>query len=183
MPSWVSCLILLFLLFFFNLIGDSFIIRISIPWPAHIDGIVQKTHNIRRSPGCLHSKCREVLRDLTDFEYCRLVANIHRSHYMMTSSNGNIFLVTGHLCGEFNGHRWIPHTKASDAELWCLISLICAWINGWVHNREAGDLRHNRIHYDIIVVQIVDVCLHSKCREVLRGLTDFEYCRLVANIH
>ena len=31
---------------------------------------------------------------------------------MMTSSNGNIFRVTGHLCGEFTGHRWIPCTKA-----------------------------------------------------------------------
>ena len=37
----------------------------------------------------------------------------------MTSSHGNIFRVTGHLCGEFTGHRWIPLTKASDAELWC----------------------------------------------------------------
>ena len=36
----------------------------------------------------------------------------------MTSSNGKIFRVTGPLCGEFTGHRWIPHTKASDAELW-----------------------------------------------------------------
>ena len=34
---------------------------------------------------------------------------------MMTSSNGNIFRVTGHLCGEFTGHRWISFTKASDA--------------------------------------------------------------------
>ena len=25
---------------------------------------------------------------------------------MMTSSNGNIFRITGHLCGEFTGHRW-----------------------------------------------------------------------------
>ena len=33
---------------------------------------------------------------------------------MMTSSNGKIFRVTGHLCGEFTGPRWIPHTKASD---------------------------------------------------------------------
>ena len=39
----------------------------------------------------------------------------------MTSSNGNIFRVTGHLCGEFTGPRWIPHTKASDAELWCFL--------------------------------------------------------------
>ena len=23
------------------------------------------------------------------------------------------------LCGEFTSHRWIPLTKASDAELWC----------------------------------------------------------------
>ena len=27
---------------------------------------------------------------------------------MMTSLNGNIFRVTGPLCGEFIGHRWIP---------------------------------------------------------------------------
>ena len=36
---------------------------------------------------------------------------------MMTSPNGNIFRVTGHLCGEFTGLRWIPRTKTSDAEL------------------------------------------------------------------
>ena len=40
---------------------------------------------------------------------------------MMTSWNGNIFRVTGALFGEFTGHRWIPLTKASDAELWCLL--------------------------------------------------------------
>ena len=40
---------------------------------------------------------------------------------MMTSSNGNIFRVTGHLCGEFTGPQWIPRTKASDAELWCFL--------------------------------------------------------------
>ena len=40
---------------------------------------------------------------------------------MMTSSNGKIFRVTGPLCGEFTGPRWIPRTKASDAELWCFL--------------------------------------------------------------
>ena len=38
--------------------------------------------------------------------------------FMMTSSNGNIIRVIGHLCGEFTGPRWIPRTKASDAEFW-----------------------------------------------------------------
>ena len=41
--------------------------------------------------------------------------------FMMTSLNGNIFRVTGPLCGEFTGHRWIPRTKASDAKLWCVL--------------------------------------------------------------
>ena len=40
---------------------------------------------------------------------------------MMTSSNGTVFRVTGPLCGEFPGQRWIPRTKASDAELWCFL--------------------------------------------------------------
>ena len=33
------------------------------------------------------------------------------------------FRVTGPLCGKFTGHRWIPCTKASDAEFWCLFDL------------------------------------------------------------
>ena len=40
---------------------------------------------------------------------------------MMTSSNGNIFGVTGLLCGELTGPRWIPHTEASDAAFWCCL--------------------------------------------------------------
>ena len=31
--------------------------------------------------------------------------------------------------------------------------LICARINGWVNNREAGDLRRRRVHYDVIVME------------------------------
>ena len=33
-----------------------------------------------------------------------------------------------------------------------MFSLICVWINGWVNNREAGDLRRYRAHYDVIVM-------------------------------
>ena len=50
---------------------------------------------------------------------------------MMTSSNGNIFRVTGHLCREFTGLRWIPRTKASDAELWCFLWSAPGWTVEW----------------------------------------------------
>ena len=29
--------------------------------------------------------------------------------------------LTAHLCGEFTGPRWIPRTKAIDADLWCFL--------------------------------------------------------------
>ena len=60
----------------------------------------------------------------------------------MTSSSGNIFRVTGHLCGEFAAQR-----RGA-----LMFSLICTRINGWVNNREAGDLRRNRAHYDVTVM-------------------------------
>ena len=44
--------------------------------------------------------------------------NLFLKFDMMTSSNGNIFRVTGLLRREFTGPRWIPRTKASDTELW-----------------------------------------------------------------
>ena len=36
------------------------------------------------------------------------VSFIYILHYMMTLSNGNIFRVTGHLCGEFTGPGEFP---------------------------------------------------------------------------
>ena len=54
---------------------------------------------------------------------------------MMTSSNANIFRVTGPLWhGPF------------------VFSLICARTNGWVNTMEAGDLRGHRPHYDVTVM-------------------------------
>ena len=36
-----------------------------------------------------------------------------------------------------------------------MLSLICAWINGRISNREAGDLRRHRAHYDGIVMSFI----------------------------
>ena len=84
----------------------------------------------------------------------------------MTSSNGNIFRITGHLCGEFTGHRWIPHTGQWRGAL--MFSLICVWINGWVNNGEAGDLRRYRAHYYVIVMWYGTGDRLPKCSDISR---------------
>ena len=70
----------------------------------------------------------------------------------MTSSNGNIFRVTGHLCGKFIGPRWILRTKGQWRGA-LIFSLICVWLNGWVNNHEVGDLRRYRAHYDVTAME------------------------------
>ena len=35
-----------------------------------------------------------------------------------------------------------------------MFSLICVWINGWVNNRQAGDLRRYRAHSDVTVMYL-----------------------------
>ena len=90
---------------------------------------------------------------LKNYFYADVPCIVHRYWLsMMTSSNGNISRVTSILCGEFTGQRSIPPHK----DQWrgtLMFSLICAWISGWVNNREAGDLKRHPAHYDVIVMQ------------------------------
>ena len=81
--------------------------------------------------------------------------HISLGYNMMTSSNGNIFRVTGHLCGEFTGPGEFPAQRPVTRSF--VFSLICTRINGWVNNGEAGDLRRRRAHYDIILM----ICMCS----------------------
>ena len=72
----------------------------------------------------------------------------------MTSSNGSIFHVTGPLYGKLTSYRPVnsPHKDQWLGAL--MFSLICTWINGWGNNREAGDLRRHRAHYDVFVMRL-----------------------------
>ena len=70
--------------------------------------------------------------------------------FMMTSSNGNMFRVTGFCAGNSPVTGEFP----SDRQ-WCgalMFSLIYAWTKGWVNNQDAGDLRRHRAHYDVTVM-------------------------------
>ena len=62
--------------------------------------------------------------------------------------------------------RWIdwspvnfPHKGQWRGAL--MFSLICAWMNAWVNNRVAGDLRRLRAHYEVIVMNKHDIICFS----------------------
>ena len=68
--------------------------------------------------------------------YQNVIASI-----MMTSSNGNIFRVTGHLWEEFTGPGEFPAQRPVKRSF--DVSLICVWISVWVKNSEAVENRHS----------------------------------------
>ena len=71
---------------------------------------------------------------------------------------------TAYLWRESTGDRWIPAVMMtpSNGNIWewdLMCSLICARINGWVNNRNAGDLRRNHAHYDVTVMVLMVLLL------------------------
>ena len=56
-----------------------------------------------------------------------------------------------------------------------MFSLICVWTNGWVNNREAGDLRRYRAHYDVTV-------MGHPCETHLNWMRPSEACICVSKL-
>ena len=86
------------------------------------------------SSGVVHRGCRGA---------SRVVGGHMRLHH---SRNGMI-------CNSYLANTWplnSPHKVQWRGAL--VFSLIWVWINGWVNNRHAGDLRRFRVHYDVIVM-------------------------------
>ena len=89
---------------------------------------------------------------------------------MVTKSNWTIFHIIGPLWGDHDDvikwkhfpRNWpfvrkihrspvnFPHKGQWRGAL--MFSLIYVWINDWANNREAGDLRRQHGHYDVIVM-------------------------------
>ena len=77
------------------------------------------------------------------------------SRHMITSSNGSIFHVAGHLCGEFTGPRWIPAQRPVTRSFDVFFDMIPN--QPLSKNREAGDLRRHRAHNYVTVMTLVNV--------------------------
>ena len=110
--------------------------------------------------------------DMSEYEFLNMFVhgnpiNVFR-HSMMTSSNFPRYwpFVRGIHRSPVNS----PHKGQWRGAL--MFSLICVWINGWVNNREAGDLRRYRAHYDVNVMHVAHRCRRLSDRHVRIDLSD-----------
>ena len=76
------------------------------------------------------------------------VSDMHHGTYVL-------WCMTGSVTNDFLWSRWHVTGELPAKCQWrgaLMFSMICAWINGWVNKREAGDLRCYRAHYDVTVI-------------------------------
>ena len=92
----------------------------------------------------------------------------------MTSSNGSISALLAICAGNSPVPVNSPHKGQWRGAL--MFSMICAWINGWVNNREAGDLRRHRAHYDVTVMSYINV-------EIRAWISKYNRVRLEILLH
>ena len=90
----------------------------------------------------------------------------HQKHFFSCSHNGSLpilHLVHDDIIKWKHFPRYWPFVRRIHRSLvnyphkgqWrgaLMFSLICVWINSWVNNCEAGDLRRYRAHYDVTVM-------------------------------
>ena len=99
------------------------------------------THMYRQYDACV-SISLQVLATWT----LSLVTPCWRHHMEWFSALLAICAGNSPVTGEFPAQR--PVTRSFD------VFFDLRWINGWVNNGEAGDLRRHRAHYGVIVMQI-----------------------------
>ena len=73
-----------------------------------------------------------------------------RRHHMETFS-ASLALCEGNTSPHTGQWRWT-----------LTFCLICAWTNGWANNRDVGDLRRLRPHYDVTVMQALKPFIRMK---------------------
>ena len=81
-------------------------------------------------------------------------------------------------------HRSPVKSTHKDQRRGALIfSLMCVWINVWVNNREAGDLRCYRANYYIIVMYMAySACSHLYVAGVIRRLRAIRWSLLIPEL-
>ena len=133
--SWLWYLIWLAVLGFISLVYESpqHPVRFRSPWKPPISNT--KLGTGRRPP----TKTYLIQQILG-------IANGRHSHLVWWRHQMDTFSALLVICA---GNS--PHKGQWRGAL--MFTLICARINGWVNNREAGDLRRYRAPYDVIVIE------------------------------
>ena len=94
-------------------------------------------------------------------------------NYMIMSSIGNIFWITGPLWQNPLVTGGFPHKGQWYRTL--MFSLICTWTNCWVNNWDTGDFKCHHAEYDVTVMIWEKTCV---CIYISYHSLKMKHCRL-----
>ena len=78
--------------------------------------------------------------------------------------------------------HWSPVNSQHKGQ-WCgalMFSLICAWINSWVNNSEAGDSKRHHAHYDVTVMDMPHLMVYLQVRLQTSPITQTQSAEIIS---
>ena len=114
--------------------------------------LILQTWTVKKCLVCSWDICENL-------EWTHSFGKVKQLATMMTSSNGNIFRVTGPLWGEFTGPGEFPAQSPVMRSFDVFFDLRP---NKRLSNCEAGDLRRHRGHYDVNVMTVMYMSCQSQ---------------------
>ena len=101
---------------------------------------------------------------------CRLNAHSWWRHQMETFS-----ALLAFVRGIHRSPANSPHKGQWPGVL--MFSLICVWINDWVNNRDAGELRRHCGHYDVTVMSQTDWAIQDQTKQPVTTMMGHSFLR------
>ena len=149
----LTCLITFYVAFLCSLVWCSSGWYRKLVWWLHHEAFEAADTRCRRH---LPDRCRGQHRGAAHYDVYTLSPSTPRQPWSAThAARVGFFPWWRHQMEKFSAliHRLpvnSPHKGQWRGTL--MFSLICAWINGWVNNREAGYIRRHPAHYDVTVM-------------------------------
>ena len=140
-------------------------IKGNIKAPSHwpLWGEFTCDQSIPRTKGQQHGKCFHLMTSSRAIVLQPQCVSFPWWHHQMETFSTLLAICAENSPGTFPVNS--PHKGQWHGAL--MFSLICARINGWVNNGEAGDLRPHQAHYDVTVMPM----LEQKYFKVTRSIT------------
>ena len=129
-----------------------------------------KRQCFRGKPACFHRQPCSRSRIVTASQLRSFTYVFTRTPYWASSTARARLMAliapckVNNICMKISLFAWWHPVNSPHKVQWrgaIIFSLICVWINGWVNNREAGDLRRYRTHYDVTVITQYGIILQN----------------------
>ena len=120
------------------------------PWRAYRVIVIPERHKIIR-PISNHNKTHHIMQVMCMIHVLGMAQLLEHVNTWWRQQLETFSALLA-LC-EGNHRSPVVSSHKGQSRGGLMFNFICAWTNGWANNRDAGDSKRHRVHYDVTVME------------------------------